>query len=89
MTGLREWFTTFTKLPAQHWPIKVIFANLLYATGIGDITIDRLIGDTWRLGYLENILFVPGLDRLAATSSPSFALQLKISRPSALVPDVL
>jgi hypothetical protein len=46
MTGRREWFTTFTELPAQHWPIKGISATPLYATGIGDIAIDRLIGDT-------------------------------------------
>jgi hypothetical protein len=62
MTGHREWFTNFTELPAQHWPIKGISATPLYATGIRDIAIDHLIGDTWRLGYLENVLFVPGLD---------------------------
>jgi hypothetical protein len=62
MTGHREWFTTFTELPAHHWPIKGISATPLYAIGIDNIVIDCLIDDTWRLVYLENVLFVLGLD---------------------------
>jgi hypothetical protein len=62
LTGHREWFTTFQELLANHWPIKGISSTLVYAAGIGDIAIDRLLDNEWRPGYLELVLYVPGLD---------------------------
>jgi hypothetical protein len=62
MTGQRSWFTTFTDLPDLHWPVKGISAQPLHATGIGDIVISYLVNNLWKTAYLEQVLYVPGLD---------------------------
>jgi hypothetical protein len=62
MTGHRDWFTTFTTLPDSHWPIKGISSQPLHATGIGDIVISCLINNVWKTTYLEQVLYVLGLD---------------------------
>jgi hypothetical protein len=62
MIGRREWFSMFHSIPAQHWPIKGISATPLYAAGIGDIVIRRLLHGSWQFGHLEDILYIPGLE---------------------------
>ena len=59
--GHCEWFTTFQELPASYWLIKGISSTPLYAAGIGDIVINRLLNNKWKLGYLERVLYIPGL----------------------------
>jgi hypothetical protein len=62
MTGHRDWFTSFTTLPDSHWPVKRISSQPLYATGIGDIVVSCLLDNTWKIAYLEQVLYVPGLE---------------------------
>lgn len=61
MTGHRDWFVTYTKFLDSYWPIQGITPEPMYAAGVGNISIERLINGRWLLGHIDGVLHVPGL----------------------------
>jgi hypothetical protein len=63
MTYHREWFTNFTPIPSGQRGVRVANGNLIWAEGIGDISIESQINGQWITGTLRRVLYVPELRR--------------------------
>ena len=73
MTDQRSWFTNFTTVLAETWPVQAVGGHTTFVGGIGDISIEIYIRNQWEQGTLTDILYVPTLQRnLFSVSSAAF-----------------
>lgn len=68
-----QWFTNFTAVLENTWPVQAVAGHTTFVEGIGDIPIEIFIRNQWEQGMLTNVLFVPTFQRnLFSISSAAF-----------------
>ena len=63
MSDKRQWFTNFHPVHDKCWSVSIADNHLLYVRGIGDITVHATINGVDKPFKLQNVLYVPSLQR--------------------------
>ena len=63
MSDKRQWFTNFHPVHDKCWSVSIVDNHLMYMRGVGDITVHAAINGVDRPFKLQNVLYVPHLQR--------------------------